>query len=670
MLKTLTDLNPFMKKALWILVVIGMIASVPLGMVRFAAENTSDQVEIVLDYKDILQIAEYEPNPQSFIEEQLIKIKEAGITSLAVFESNLEDLESSGRVELFSSYEASLIEGVQPDPNENFTYVLFPDIVTDIKIRPIIEQAFRQLDIKVRDWNLLDQTGLIIESSKVTAIIEPMDPDPMVMDQLIKAGFQIVVRISDNRPYDPVHMEKMMDQFSKQGVFRIIFTGSAVTGYEEEANQGSLTHMSELMNKHYIGFAINEFSAKEKGLNELAYLTDYNVVRLHSILDAESSVLSPTKISDRLVLAVTDRNIRMIYLNVDILKDELKAEVTNSLGNIYDSLTGPDGAIQRIQNEGFQIGIAGPFVYENEDWQRFAKLILWVGAVALIALMIARFVPTLLTPIFVIGMIGSAGLFVLNSSLLLQTAALGAAISAPTLGIITVIQQLRKESLQVVSPIKSTILLFVMATGISLIGVFYVVGLLNAATYMLVLEQFRGVSVLHLAPIFLAFVYYAFYGKEGGLRNIFKQVKNVFMMDLKVGYVIIAAFIAGTAFYYLTRTGNAGQVSSIELVFRYFLENVLGVRPRLKEFGLGHPMLLLGLYFALKYRKGLFLIIIGVIGQLSIVDTFAHLHTPMMISGIRVLYGVIFGVMIGLLLIIIWEILVRSWKKWGPLLED
>nr|WP_240903754.1 DUF5693 family protein [Chengkuizengella sediminis] len=638
-------------------------------MIRYTAENTSNQVEIVLDYKDILHIAEYEPNPQSFIEEQLTQIKEAGITSLAVFESNLEDLESNGRVELFSSYEASLIEGVQPDPNENFTYVLFPDIVTDIKIRPIIEQAFRQLDINVLDWNLLDQTGMVIESPKATAIIEPMDPDPMIMDELIKAGFQIVVRISDNRPYDPVHMEKLMDQFSKQGVFRIIFTGDAVTGYEEELNQGSLTHMSELMNKHYIGFAINEFSAKEKGLNQLAYLTDYNVVRLHSILDAES-VFSPTKLSDRLVLAVTDRNIRMIYLNVNIQKDEMKAEVVNSLGNIYESLTGPDGAIERIQNEGFQIGIAGPFEYGNADWQKFAKLILWVGAVALIAITISRFVPILLTPIFVLGMIGSAGLFVLNSSLLLQAAALGAAISAPTLGIITVIQQLRKESLQVVSPIKSTILLFISATGISLIGAFYVVGLLNAATYMLVLEQFRGVSVLHLAPIFLAFVYYVFYGKEGGLRNVLKQVKKLFMMDLKVGYVIIAVFLLGTAFYYLTRTGNSGQVSSIELVFRYFLENVLGVRPRLKEFGLGHPMLLLGLYFALKYRKGLFLLIIGVIGQLSIVDTFAHLHTPMLISSIRVLYGLIFGVMIGLILIIIWEMLVRGWKKWSPLLDD
>ncbi|MDP5274636.1 DUF5693 family protein [Chengkuizengella axinellae] len=669
MLKTLTNMNPIMNKALWILVVIGMIAAIPLGVVRYTAENTANQVEVVLDYNDVLKIAQYESNPQSFIEEQLTQIKDAGITSIAVFESSLGDLESIGRVELFSSYEASLVEGIQPDPNENFTYLLFPDRLTDIKIRPIIEQAFAQLEINVRDWELLDQKGLVIEYPKQKALIEPMDPDPMIIDQLISVGFQIVIRLSDNRPYDPEHMELLLKEFSEQGVTRIIFTGSAVTGYEEQENKASLTHMSELMNKYNIGFAINEFSAKEKGLNQLAYLTDYNVVRLHSLLDGES-VFAPTKISDRLLLAVTDRNIRMLYLNVNIQKDVMKAEVVNSLGNIYESLSGDNGAIERIENEGFQIGISEPFEYENAGWQKFAKLIMWFGAVALIAITFSRFIPILLTPLFVFGMIGSAGLYVLNSSLLLQAAALGAAISAPTLAIITAFQKIRDESLQVVSPIKSTFLLFITATGISLIGAFYVVGMLNAATYMVVLEQFRGVSLLHLAPIGLAFVYYVFYGQEGGFRNVLKQVKKLFMMDLKVGYVIVAVLIAGTAFYYLTRTGNGGQVSQLELFFRYFLENVLGVRPRLKEFGLGHPMLLLGLFLALKYRKGLFLLIIGVIGQLSIIDTFAHLHTPMVISSIRVLYGLIFGIMIGLIMIAVWEMLVRSWKKWSPLLED
>ena len=87
------------------------------------------------------------------------------------------------------------------------------------------------------------------------------------------------------------------------------------------------------------------------------------------------------------------------------------------------------------------------------------------------------------------------------------------------------------------------------------------------------------------------------------------------------------------------------------------------------NFLLAHPLFLLGAYLTVRYKNAVYLMFIGVIGQLSLVDTFAHLHTPLHISLIRITYGLVFGALIGLILIAAWEIVTRSWKRWVPQLS-
>lgn len=187
---------------------------------------------------------------------------------------------------------------------------------------------------------------------------------------------------------------------------------------------------------------------------------------------------------------------------------------------------------------------------------------------------------------------------------------------------------------------------------------------------MLVLEQFRGVSLLHLAPIAIVGIYWLLFLEPMNYRERIKRTRALLSKHISVLWIIAAALVAAAGFYYLSRTGNEGQASAFERYFRSFLENTLGVRPRTKEFLIAHPLFLLGAYLSYKYRNALILIMIGVIGQASIVDTFAHLHTPLVISSIRVVYGLAFGTLIGLVLIAVWEIVVRSWRRWVPRLNE
>jgi uncharacterized membrane-anchored protein YitT (DUF2179 family) len=127
--------------------------------------------------------------------------------------------------------------------------------------------------------------------------------------------------------------------------------------------------------------------------------------------------------------------------------------------------------------------------------------------------------------------------------------------------------------------------------------------------------------------------------------------------------------IAAVGYFYVGRTGNNGMSFSFELAFRDWLENTLYSRPRTKEFLIGFPLFVLGLY-VLKTNKlfGRILMVGGVIGFLSIMNTFTHLHMPLDMSILRTIYGLIFGFIIGLFYIVIYKCILRLWaplkKRW------
>ncbi|MER3466722.1 MAG: hypothetical protein C4340_06375 [Armatimonadota bacterium] len=54
---------------------------------------------------------------------------------------------------------------------------------------------------------------------------------------------------------------------------------------------------------------------------------------------------------------------------------------------------------------------------------------------------------------------------------------------------------------------------------------------------------------------------------------------------------------------------------------------------------------------------------VAAIGQVSIVNTFAHLHTPIATSAVRVLLGMLLGIMLGMVLRWIWARYFREEQK-------
>lgn len=684
MLQWYRRINQHGPKVLWCFVIVCMLASLPAVFIRSQTEQTSDAVEIIFDYRDLLDISTVVQKPKQFIEQQLVNLKRAGVNSLALYETTLYELDISQRIEMFNSEEVAMLNETPTGFNENYTYVLFSDADSKDTVYELITRSFSRLFVNIRPWDFKGIEGLVIELPPEEAILKPLGFDPQTLEALTANDFDIVARISNRRPaFNAEEMEETLQLLSQYGVRTILVDGESLPGYSPNSTvaKEQLTQFAELLNQYDMSLAAIELlKNQQKGFHTVAPLIDYRIIRLHSITEPDADKLTDNitdeelqrrerDYSDRLVLAAKDRNIRMIYLNARAQRNTERGMYTYPLESLYRILSGEDGVNARLQNLGFVLDQAKPFEPQDSSLLKVSKLAALAGGAGLVALLISYFLPWASLAVFVAGLVGTAGLYVYSPSMTEKLLALAVAISAASLGLVLTIRYFRRwqgSPRGAGAALAASFLLLLLATAISGIGIVLVVALLQGLPYMLLLDQFRGVKALGLLPIVLVAIYLLWFSEPLPARKRFQKLNRMLHANITVLWVLVAVVLVMVGTYYMSRTGNSGVASSLEMKFRAFLENTLGARPRTKEFMIGHPLFILGTYLCFKRIKaGYYILLAGAIGQASLVGTFTHLHTPLFISLLRTLYGLGFGIVIGVLAVVAWELVMKGWKRWG-----
>lgn len=183
-----------------------------------------------------------------------------------------------------------------------------------------------------------------------------------------------------------------------------------------------------------------------------------------------------------------------------------------------------------------------------------------------------------------------------------------------------------------------TLLLFSLA---SLAAGVLLAALLADPVFLMKLAEFRGVKAsLLLPPLAGTFLYLHSLGWEGVKRSL-----SSFGRLLGAGLLLVSLLAIA---FLLARSGNADPlVSTVEERARGLLEALLVARPRFKEFLLGHPLLFLfGTDESMSLWRGV-LLFFGLVGQASILNTFAHGHTPLLFSLLRTGNGIVLGLAAG-----------------------
>jgi len=174
---------------------------------------------------------------------------------------------------------------------------------------------------------------------------------------------------------------------------------------------------------------------------------------------------------------------------------------------------------------------------------------------------------------------------------------------------------------------------------ISLAGGCAVAALLFDVVFMQKIIEIPFVKSVMLAPVLLA----------GIMLYEHHEWRRFWLSEIRVMHVAALVLVCAAGLLLFVRSGNNSAAwLQPDHALRQFLENLLIIRPRTKEFLFGQPLLLLGLYYR---KKGL--LWLGIIGQASILNTFLHAHTPVVVSLVRTLHGIWLGLVVGGVLVIL-----------------
>ncbi|SEJ39643.1 hypothetical protein SAMN04488058_10787 [Deinococcus reticulitermitis] len=344
--------------------------------------------------------------------------------------------------------------------------------------------------------------------------------------------------------------------------------------------------------------------------------------RLFALAPSWQNQLDPEEVASKYNLAARERSMRLLYLRPypTINETETFLKKTGDL----------------LARSGIRVGTPVVGAYTPNP------LLQWLSALGpLAALLLAG----LNLPLRRLGMLGVAGVGLLcvglNYATPLAGLALVAAVTFPALGLI-----LRR----------SKVTDWFLATALSLIGVVFVSALGATRESMLGLHPFRGVGLTLLLP--LVMVAASFLPKQ----DIRKTLADVYAAPIRLGDIAVMGVGLALLALVFQRRGNAtgGSVTEFEASLRQEVQDSI-VRPRFKEVA-AHPLALLGLSGQLPGYFSALMLLGGVMGQASILNTFSHFHTPFLISAIRCFLGLGLGLLIGAALIWALKQALRLWS--------
>ncbi|MEA4884440.1 MAG: DUF5693 family protein [Clostridia bacterium] len=648
------------------LVLVASAASAWISWKRHVVEDANAAVELCMDYREGMAFARKVGIPKN---QYLQDIRQAGIVSVAVDEDTLGTLESEG--------EATLIRGTDVAEQaalEGHTGIMQAALSqkgfapSDTLVVPGSPSVAAFLSDRLAARAHGGPTVKIIKSGQNSAFLIGLQVDearslnlgvrPATLDSIHQAGLTAVLRISNFVGVSEGWIDTVIPKSHPDSpVSTVIFSGTDVLGYP-----GLVPAVAHALMCSGTRYGDIEFQQQAGGA-ELASLLSFGLVRVHSITRGEMDRgISPQTMQDRFVRAVRERNIRILYMR-PITKpvDERPLAVVNQ-AYIED-------VAKAVQGAGFRLGSAAPM--GQADPGLLLTLIVAAG-VAAGCVMLLNAVWDVPFPIsaglVAVGAAGFAALWAMGRpALARQAAALASAIAFPSLAGFVLLRPASDgdDAGKLGSAwARSAISRFLIASALSLAGGLMLAACLTSLVFMVKVKQFIGVKLMHVVPIlFLALAYWKYYARRGN-ESFLASASRLGVSPILVWHAAVIAIIGVAGLIYIARTGNTSTVgvgvSSGEQLMRAALERILPVRPRTKEFLLGHPAFILAAALAVTGDRTLLLpvAVIGLIGQISVANTFAHVHTPIWVSLVRVLLGMGFGVVIGLAGTAVWRILV------------
>ena len=197
-------------------------------------------------------------------------------------------------------------------------------------------------------------------------------------------------------------------------------------------------------------------------------------------------------------------------------------------------------------------------------------------------------------------------------------------------------------------------LLFILKCLLLIFFIGTIVYILHSTpAYLMGFKQFFGVKLSFLVPLLLICAF--FYLKPSQWKHSSFVLYRFLKKPMTYGNIALFVLISTIFIIYLIRSGNYESISIAEIMFRNGLEKTLFIRPRLKEMLIGYPSLVVCIFLigSVIHKKWLwFYTMLSSIAFVSILNSFCHFHTPVLLSAYRSLLGLLIGTILGYFLLL------------------
>ena len=524
-------------------------------------------------------------------------------------------------------------------------------------------------------------------------------------------GYQIVPRTETQKGTNGTRFaQAYIKVLERYGSPYFMNSGDELVGYESEEGRALLTQYLQSSGASVAMVEQNDQSLNNvwPGIEQLLDDIGYHGIRVFNEWGyiqnryAYCGYEGPEEITNSFFRAIVERNCKVVLLKMILEPDNdvsWDADQTKWIyitePAAYEKMIGDLDA--RLEPMGYTRATVPPMVLKTPSM--VLRVVQGIGTAALLVLLfdlfflVSRRTRLLLLALGALGVVTLAVLKPASYPLLLS---MSGGIVMPSLAAAGLCRVLAEQDRAQPHPafgrlLGSTATTALAAIAAALCGSLLTSAALSQLSYIIEIDLYRGVKLMQLIPIgvfMLAYLLVFAYeetgardavlahvgprGEKGRVERFNAYFAELMKTPMQLGWFLAVVVIAVAAVfmllvfvYYIYRTGNSTGTSSTELAFRNFLENTLVIRPRTKEMLIGWPMLLL---FIWSLRRGLrFLpMVFGLgmsIGLVSVVNTFLHIRTPFLISLLRTGWGVLFGLLIGTVLVLLAELVYRAVRK-------
>ena len=645
------QLNKFLP---WILIVVLLCALVPSAITRVQNENENNNVVPAVLYKDFNIVLSDEDTSK-----YLNEFKEAGVTTLALMEEDLNSLVLNGVV---TNIKYNVLLHKYDDESMIIAEELrkFPKVVNDSYVIITKREESKKLLSKWIPDKFTDDEYCHIQSGE-NDVYCLYDGSPNTWEIVFgydesqfeyakENGFDIAMIFKIKNYKTDKYLENMERLIKK---YNIKYLNIKDDDRHPENEQDAMMHIegiSKLIKDNNMTLVVTEktdqlSNQRPIGYNKIFADNSDNVVRAYETYDMQDDSTNYMFRYHQYLNSTIDRNLKFITITlIDAPRKSFpeQAELTVKATKTY---------IDKIKELGYKIQDI------NVDYSDYKGNITYTSAIsaAVLVLMMLLIIRTFAGKVldkfsilcYVVAILAVIGTYVLPQSLVyLYPTACAALLPCFAITVMFAFVKKFKDKINTFNLTISSIavILSCLCAGALMLGT-----MLSGIDYYVNNLIFRGIKLSLFFPVVFSIFAYYFIFLKNGKKTVLQEIVAVANAKISVYWLVIFGVFALAGAVYIIRSGNVNEISSLESWMRSTITEIFAARPRTKEFLIGYPCLVLFVYYIKNTNVKVVSFIAGVGSSIlaaSVTNTFCHVFTDLTTIYMRVINGLAIGLIV------------------------